>query len=146
MRHNVSNNYDGPPEDFAILQQRLQAAEQRARGYEKEMDRWKMEASRRGEYPGILELLEETERIRVETIKLLKAKESGKLGAGKPIFNLGNRGGVNDYDEENNRSRHENYNARSRKAPAKGSFETNALSPKSEFHSMLDEMKRVTRN
>jgi hypothetical protein len=99
------------------------------------MGRWKMEASRRGDYPGILDLLEETERIRVETIKLLKMKETGRLG-GSIQNNLGARGG--EYEEENSRSRNENYNNRSRKAPPKGSFETNALSPKSEFHSMLD--------
>ena len=33
------------------------AAEQRARSYEREMDRWKMEASRRGDYPGLADLL-----------------------------------------------------------------------------------------
>jgi len=83
IRNNVSNNYDGQPEDFQTLQQRLQAAEQRARAYEQEMGRWKMEASRRGDYPGILDLLEETERIRVETIKLMKMKETGRLGGNR---------------------------------------------------------------
>ena len=91
IRQNANNDYTGQPENFHILQQRLQAAEDKARAYEREMGRWKMEASRRGEYPGILDLLDETEKIRVETIKLLKLKETGKLG-GKYQFNQGNRG------------------------------------------------------
>jgi len=67
-------NHTGGDDNELIY--RLQDAEAKARENEEEMLRWKREAERKGSYPnGLYELLEEGERIRQDTIRLLKMKK-----------------------------------------------------------------------